>query len=297
MALKQNTMTHEDGHIRIRINNQKDREGIHELFTAMGCYMHAIEDFNRLVINSVEPDANYKFKLSGVENGSLISKMTSVLKNIGGRFEKLVDSTAMNEVSALTKSVTEVNEPRDVTDLAKTLERKIAEELGLEGEIEPYIDPIKLAEILMLISNGNENLYEGETVEIGNYGNVIPINTKFRSKVPASKMTLTKKEPYRGYDNVKVIRPCNFGGSLWDLKSTVTKDSYSAHFHKECDWLSRYQNGEIPVVTAKHTLTIRVEYDKYITGKTHVVKNAIIKSVEVNEDPDGKQSEMFGELD
>ncbi len=297
MSAKQNTMTCEDGQIRIRINNQKDREDVHELFTAMGCYMHAIEDFNRLVINSVEPDANYKFKLSGVENGSLISRVSSVLKNIGDRFGDLVDSAAMNEVSVLTKSVDEVNEPRDIEDLARTLEKKIAEELNLGDDVIPYIDPVKLAEILMLISQGNENLYEGETVEIGNYGNVIPINTKFRSKVPASKMALTKKEPYKGYDNVKVIRPCNFGGSMWDLKSTVTNDSYSAHFHKKCDWLTRYQNGEFPAVTAKHTLKILVEYDKYITGKKHVIKNAIIKSVEINEDPDGEQGEMFADLE
>lgn len=297
MPDKQNTMTSKDDNVYIRIDNKKNREDVHELFTAMGCYMHAIEDFNRLIIHSVEPNASYKFGLKGVEDGSIISKVSSVMQNIAGRVSGLIDAAAMREVSSLTQSSNEIRDPKDVEDLARTLENKIAEELNLDDSTTPFIDPVKLADILMLISEGNEKLWDGEKVEIGNYGNVIPINTKFRSKVPASKMILTGKEPYKGYDNVKVIRPCNFGDAMWDLKSTVTNDSYSARFHKDCDWLSRYQSGEFPTVTAKHTLKIQVEYDKYITGKNHVIKNAMIKSVEVNEDPYGEQSEMFSGSD
>ncbi|MCV5755300.1 hypothetical protein OFN51_41510, partial [Escherichia coli] len=77
----------------------------------------------------------------------------------------------------------------------------------------------------------------------------------------------TKKEPYRGIDEVKVIRPCNFGRSQWEVKSTITGDTYSANFDLKCDWLERYQSGKIPVVTAKHTLRIVVSYDKYIVDK------------------------------
>ncbi|NRB65457.1 MAG: hypothetical protein HRU40_20970 [Saprospiraceae bacterium] len=290
-------MTNDDGFVRIRINNQKDRDNIHELFTAMGCYINAVEEFNRLVINSVDADATFHYKLNGVEDGSIISKVTSVFNYIGGHFTNMVDSVALNEVSALTDTEIEITKPHEVYVLAKRLSEKIAELLVSDQLVKPYIDPVKLAKILMLISNGNEYLFEDETVELGNYGNVISINTKFRSTVPASKMTLTKKIPYKGTDKVKVIRPCNFGTSKWDLKSIVTGDSYSANFDKDCDWLIQYQNGEFSTVTARHTLIISVEYEKYVTGKDFIIKNAIIKNVKVIEDDECEQIAVFENLE
>ncbi len=294
MKSKSNTMMTDDGHIRIRIDNQKNRDSVHEIFSAMGCYMHAIEEFNRLVVHSIEPNTVYQMKLDGVEEGSVISKLISTtFSNLTIKAARAIDFTAVKEVGALIESTPEVNEPKDINSIAKGLEATLAKELGVNSGIEPYIDPLKLAEVLMLISDGNELLLDDERVEISNYGNVIPINKSFRSKVTQAKMALTKKEPYRGYDHIKVIRPCNVGTSMWDLKSIVTNDSYSASFHKDCNWLTRYQNGEIPVVTARHTLKVLISYDKYTTGKKSVIKNAIIESVIVNEDPSGEQNEMF----
>ncbi|MEZ8472174.1 hypothetical protein AB6D20_010055 [Vibrio splendidus] len=146
-----------------------------------------------------------------------------------------------------------------------------------------------MAEILELITNGNKSLCEGESVEVHQGGNVIKLNTHFKSTVPVSKMGLTKKQPYRGFDKVKVIRPCNFGRSQWEVKSILTGDAYNIHFHKNCDWLQQYQDGKIPVVTAKDTLKIKVSYDKYVIDKKNVIKNAVVETVTVNKDPDGEQ--------
>jgi hypothetical protein len=292
-----NAMVNDDGLIRIRINNQVDRVNTHELFTAMGCYMNAVEEFNRLVINSVEIDATFQYKFSGVEDGSIISKVKSAFNCVGKHFKDAVDSVALDEVCELIDTDTEVSEPEDVFLLANQLSDKISTLLISEGITQPYIDPVKLAKILMLISNGNECLLPSETVELGNHGKVISINTKFRSKVHSSKMLITKKVSFNGTDKVKVIRPCNFGNSKWDLKSILTEDSYSSHFHKDCDWLTRYQNGDFSTVTAKDTLIISVTYDKYVTGKDHVIKNSIIKDVEVLKGNNDEQFVMTENVD
>ncbi|EGQ9884667.1 TPA: hypothetical protein NKQ43_005221 [Vibrio parahaemolyticus] len=282
-----------DGNIRIKIWNNPERHDAHEIFTAMGCYVNAMEQFNKLVLQSVYPDSDFRYTFSSVENGSFSSVLSRIFVNVKDKFENLIDDGSDHELSDILIKNPEINDPKEVHLLAESIEERIADVFDIEG-YSPYIDPVKLAEILKLISEGNENLEEGERVDvIINKDNVVPINTKFRSKVPVSKMAVTKVVPYRGPDEVKVIRPCNFGRYQWELKSKLTKDTYKAHFDKDCDWLNQYQNGEIPVVTARHTLKIKVEYDKHMTGKSYEIKNAIIKNVTVETDlVDGEQIQL-----
>jgi len=282
-----------DGNIRIKIWNSPERRDAHEIFTAMGWYGNAMEQFNKLVLQSVYPDSDFRYTFSSVENGSFSSVLSRIFVNVKDKFENLIDDGSDHELSDILIKNPEINDPKEVHLLAESIEERIADVFDIEG-YSPYIDPVKLAEILKLISEGNENLEEGERVDvIINKDNVVPINTKFRSKVPVSKMAVTKVVPYRGPDEVKVIRPCNFGRYQWELKSKLTKDTYKAHFDKDCDWLNQYQNGEIPVVTARHTLKIKVEYDKHMTGKSYEIKNAIIKNVTVETDlVDGEQIQL-----
>lgn len=282
-----------DGNIRIKIWNNAQRHDAYEIFIAMGCYVNAMEQFHKLVLQSVYPDSDFRYTFSSVENGSFSSVLSRMFINCKDMFEKKIDASSDGELSDILIKKPEITDPKEIHQLAESMENRIAVLFCIEG-YSPYIDPIKLAEILKLISDGNENLEEGERVDvIINENNVVPINTKFRSTVPASKMVLTKIIPYRGSDEVKVIRPCNFGRYQWELKSKLTKDTYKAHFHKDCDWLQLYQNGDIPVVTARHTLKIKVEYDKYMTGKSYEIKNAIIRSVKVEMDlVEGEQIEL-----
>jgi len=297
MKVKPNTMHKEDGLIRVRVVNQKNRENTYELFNAMGGYMQAIEEFNRLILHSIKADGHYHFQLSGVEDGSLITRVKSFLRNAGDDLEKTIDRVAMEEICALTNTSKEIRTPQQIRDLGATIESNVNNKLNDTSRIEPYIDLVKLSKVCTLVSEANKKLLSSEKVEISSHGNVIPINTKFRSTVKESDLQAIVKHPYRGYDKVKVIRPCNFGVSLWELKSIMTGDAYNAHFDDECDWLDRYQNGEFPAVTAKQTLKIFVEYEKHITGKKHLIKNAIIKSVEVHEEPDAIQNKIFDDMD
>jgi hypothetical protein len=281
-----------DSDIRIRIHNKEDRENPYELFTAMGCYMYAVENFNRLIITAIAPDSGYRLRLEGVENGSIISKTKGVLSNVGNFFNQMVESQAIKEVAQLTHSNSEISEPKQVRELADNISKHIMESGQITDGSIPYVDPVLLAEVLTSISEGNKLLFTGESVEINNNGNVIPINTKFRSNVPASKMSEAESNHYRGNDTIKVVRPCNFGDSQWDIKSTITGDSYKVKFHKSCNWLKRYQNGEFPSITAKHTLSILVEYNKLIIGKNYTIRDAVIEKVSMSEDPSGEQIEF-----
>lgn len=218
--------------------------------------------------------------------------LKSGVPHISNAFAGAVHATAIKEIEAVLKSNSEISTPKQIHDLSHTLEDQIRTNASIASDVHPYVDPVKLAEVLELITRGNELLYEGERVEVHEGSNVVSFNTGFRSKIRASKMGLTKKESYRGIDEVKVIRPCNFGRSQWEVKSTITGDTYCAHFDVKCDWLERYQSGKIPVVTAKHTLRIVVSYDKYIVDKKNIIKNAVISSVTVNTDPDGEQTTM-----
>ncbi|EPN5230865.1 hypothetical protein JG663_17640 [Vibrio cholerae] len=281
-----------DNNIRIRVVNQKERQDPYELFNAMGCYMEAIQKFNTLVLHSVDPSIEYSFKFQKVEYSSIVSVVKEWSSHISNAFAGAVHATAIKEIEAVLKSNSEISTPKQIHDLSHTLEDQIRTNASIASDVHPYVDPVKLAEVLELITRGNELLYEGERVEVHEGSNVVSFNTGFRSKIRASKMGLTKKESYRGIDEVKVIRPCNFGRSQWEVKSTITGDTYCAHFDVKCDWLERYQSGKIPVVTAKHTLRIVVSYDKYIVDKKNIIKNAVISSVTVNTDPDGEQTTM-----
>lgn len=292
MNTQQSALEINDNDIRIRVVNQKERQDPYELFNAMGCYMEAIQKFNALVLHSIEPSVEYSFKFKKVEYSSIVSVVKEWSSSISNAFNGAIHSTAIKEIDAVLKTNNEINSPKQIHDLSHRLEDEISANTSIASDVHPYIDPVKLAEVLELITHGNELLYEGESVEVHNKGNVVSLNTSFRSKVRASKMGLTKKQPYRGIDEVKVIRPCNFGRSQWEVRSTLTDDTYCAHFDSKCDWLERYQTGKIPVVTAKHTLRIVVSYDKYIVEKKSIIKNAIISSVTVNTDPDGEQTSM-----
>ncbi|PTO86524.1 hypothetical protein CWN98_13435 [Vibrio splendidus] len=283
-----NIHDYDDGNIRIKISNKPNRSDAHEIFLAMAGYVCAVEEFNRIITQAIDPDSDVKFTFSKVENASVGSALKRVFLKVKDGFEQYIESGSDRDIHDLGLLLEEnpvVTEPKEVHSLATRLEDQIVDTFDLQSH-RPYVDPVKLAKVLHTISGANECLQEDETVDIiVNSNNVVPINTKFRSQISESQMSVTKIIPYEGPDEVKVIRPCNFGRSRWELKSKLTKDAYKAHFDPQCAFLEQYQNGEIPVITARHTLKIRVTYDKYMTGSSYDIKNAIIKSVTVDTDP------------
>lgn len=279
--------------LRIRIINQADRDNPFELFNAMGAYMEALQKFNTLILHSVEPNIEYNFKFEKVEYSSLVSVVKEWSSRLPSWFNGYIHKCAAKELEILMSNDRQIDSPREIFDMAHSLETRIKKTVSLQGIKEPYIDPIKLAEVLERLSAANEDLMDGESVEVYSGTNVFKLNSKFKSNVKASKLGLEKQVNYNGYDNVKVIRPCNFGRAQWEVKSTSTNDTYYIKFSEDCDWLERYQSGKIGVVTAKHTLRIKVSYVKYtLHDKKTVIKDAVVSSVSINEDPDSSQTKF-----
>ncbi|MCV5886322.1 hypothetical protein OFN71_24135, partial [Escherichia coli] len=148
-----------DDDIRIRVVNQKERQDPYELFNAMGCYMEAIQKFNTLVVHSVDPSVEYSFRFQKVEYSSIVSVVKEWSSSISSAFTGAVHTTAIKEIEAVLKSSSEISTPKQIHDLSHTLEDQIRANASIASDVYPHVDPVKLAEVLELITHGNELLY------------------------------------------------------------------------------------------------------------------------------------------
>ena len=261
--------------IGIKINFLKERDNPEQIFTAMAHYISAYKKYGELLAEATGYDFKHELILKDIKTGSIKAILSSISNGFSSFFEKQT-SDFINDLIG----EDEIISPKQVNDLAEKQEKRIEQE---NLNISPHINRISLAKILKELSAANEMLYPQEEAEIENItgmgSNVVRLNTSMRFLGdPDTMFDEYSPMQYRGKDCLDIIKPVNFGDAQWQVRSRTTHKTFMATIgHK--DWLKKYQNGEIPIITAKHCMLVEIYYELDKKKKKAPIKKAIITKI------------------
>ncbi|WP_409075042.1 hypothetical protein ACF2G4_14555 [Pantoea sp. C3] len=272
--------------VGIKIDYLKNRDNPEQVFSAMALYISAYKQYGQLIAQASNDNIEYELRLQDIEKGSIKALLGSIGNGFGSFITKM-SSDLMNDLV----EIEEIILPEQVDDLAKKQERRMEENTG---NISFYINRVEFAKVLKNLSAANELLYKDEKAEIEsinpNDNNIVHINTRMRFLGdPDTMFNIKNPMFYHGRDCLDIIKPVNFGDSQWQVRSRTTNRTFMASImHKE--WLRAYQNGEIPLITARYCMIAKIYYEVDQKNKKSPVKNALIvevlKVVPSNEDQD-----------
>ncbi|AUY23585.1 hypothetical protein [Mixta calida] len=261
--------------VGIKIDYEKNRNNPEQIFSAMALYISAYKKYGNLIAKEVGSELNYNLCLQDIEKSSIKALLGSIsnsfnsliTKQSNGLFEDLIDEE-------------DILSPDQVDDLARKQESKMEK---ATGDISFYIDRVEFAKILQEISAANEMLYRDEKAEIETFGNsnnnIIRLNTRMRFfGDPETMFDEHKLISYRGRDSLDIIKPVNFGDSQWQVRSRTTHKTFMATIGDK-QWLKLYQNGEIPIITAKYCMLVDMYCELDKKNKKTIIKKAIIIKV------------------
>lgn len=272
--------------VGIKIDYKKNRDNPEQIFSAMALYISAYKRYGQLLAEASDDKIEYELRLQDIQRGSI----KALLGCLGNGFNSLIIKMSSELINDLTDE-DEIISPEQVDNLANKQEARIEKDIG---NISFYINRVEFARILRDLSSANELLYYDEKAEIENNNpdenNIVHINTRMRFLGDPDTM-FNKNHPliYRGRDSLDIIKPVNFGDSQWQVRSRTTNRTFMASImHKE--WLRAYQNGEIPLITARYCMIAEIYYEADKKNKKCPIKNAVIikvfKLVPSSEDQD-----------
>ncbi len=261
--------------VGIKIDYKKNRNDPEQIFSAMALYISAYKKYGKLLAGEVESGVEYKLFLQDIQKGSIKALLGSLSNGLSSLITK-----QSNELFEDLIDEEHIVSPEQVNNLAHKQEVKMEK---INGDISFYIDRIEFAKVLQEISAANEMLYRDEKAEIETFSNtnsnIIRLNTKMRFfGDPETMFDKHKHFPYRGRDSLDIIKPVNFGDSQWQVRSRTTHKTFMATIGDK-EWLRSYQNGEIPIITAKYCMLVDIYCELDKQGKKAHIKKAIITKV------------------
>jgi hypothetical protein len=271
--------------LAIKIDYLDERLNPSEIFEAMAIYVNAYRDLGQLLTNSIGVNVDFEFKLSGIEKGSIISRLTTMSSKVEGVFE----TSIFNSAHTLFENLTEISETEtedDVEKLAVIVESSLAEH-DTGSLLDPHIDRKNLATVLNKFSDAHKKLKTEESVVFTSSGidlnNECNVNVTWRFTGELSSMFIGETISHKIPDKVYVQVGVNEGLKAWTFKSITLKESFTARIICK-DWLERYQSGLIQAIGPKDVLEVELSYDVYTPpdgkGKP-MIRNA--KVIKVND--------------
>ncbi|WP_020480903.1 hypothetical protein [Vibrio harveyi] len=255
--------------ITLRLEHVSMRNQPEEMLLSLYGYTKAYRQFVELVGEQVEPDSLAVFQLDCVEKGSV------KLKNKVGYKPNLIDFIGMQLFKLLHNDVSDENFEEKAVELEKDtadfIEKSEASQPCFDGvRREPYFDRVTLAEVMQGMSDSGKLLMPKEHFEIvtpseGDETNVVKFSRSFRSTVSISELKKVKPEKHDGEDTIIALRPCNVGTSSWYVQSVITKRKFYVRI-TDVDWLTRYQQGKMPVVRANDLINVNLKCDVVATN-------------------------------
>ncbi|WP_434747231.1 hypothetical protein [Pantoea sp. Lu_F5_004] len=261
--------------VGIKIDYEKNRNNPEQIFSAMALYISAYKKYCNLIAKEAGSELNYNLCLKDIEKGSI----KALLGSISSCFHSLITKQSNGLFEDLTDE-DDIISPNQVDSLARKQENKMEK---INGDISFYIDRVEFAKILQEISAANEMLYRDERAEIETFGNsgnnIILLNTKMRFfGDPETMFDEHNIMSYRGRDSLDIIKPVNFGDSQWQVRSRTTHKTFMATIGDK-EWLKLYQNGEIPIITAKYCMLVDMYCELDKKNKKPIIKKALIIKV------------------
>lgn len=114
--------------LSIKLDYLDDRQNPAEIFEAMAGYINAYRDFGQLLSGSVGFNTDFEFQLSGIEEGSILSKLSA----LSGRIDQVFEAAFYNSGNDLFDELTNVDiteSEEQVEELAAGLETSLVENL------------------------------------------------------------------------------------------------------------------------------------------------------------------------
>lgn len=272
-----------ESELAIKIDYLKNRTNPSEVFEAMALYIDVYRDFGQLLTNSVGIKADFKFQLSDIEKGSILSKLSVVSDLLDRNFKNATFSCGIKLFEKLA-DIEKIEEESEVESLAVVLEEAFANRLQ-DQIVDPHIDRQNLADMLSKLSSANQKTMPGENVYVISADEkskkLASINTRWRFTGDPKKMFMGKTQSHEIKDNLYVPVTVNEGNSIWTFKSLSLDKRFKGRIvHKE--WLKEYQGGLIQPIGPNDVLEADLTYDLYTPpqgkGKPQI-RNAKIKKV------------------
>lgn len=292
--LKINNCAEDTRSLVLRFDISPNRTGVQaEVLRSVANYAQALEIFNRMIVEAVDPRAIYALNFNKVSEGSVKNHLKEFYQN-----HLLPRINGDHFISKITADRT-IDSREKLDEVKNLLEKTIEDETHEQCDI-----PIEqLTQVFELLSEANESTYNDESIELTEYltdedeandraTNIITFDRNFRSTVKVKDVEKETVFYHDTTDTVKVIKLCNFGTGQWTFKSLKNNDTYSATI-EHAAWLHSYQIGEIPAINALHTLTVESYYEKHCTSsKTTIKCGKIRKVISIEEDDNFEQIEI-----
>jgi hypothetical protein len=266
-----------DSDLELKYEYLPNRPNPAAVFDTMARYVKGYNELGDLLADAVGERDAFTFQLVGVQSGSIIGKFGAAKNCIQSVIVEAIFNSGVRLHEQLT--FTEETSTREqVEKLAKTVEGYLANSVI----ISPHIDRKKFAEVLQSFSSANENVYNGESLEVKSGSGVTEarsrINTAWRFTGDPKEMFANKTEHFEGELKLTVKVQVNQGGQVWTFTSVKNGNTFSAKIMNE-RWLEDYQEVKIAPISAKDVITAIVKYDIYDSHSGKEIKNAKILDV------------------
>ncbi len=250
----------EDGFFEIRLDYKASTGSADRVFLVMAEYVSAFEELVHVVGHSIDPEADFSYQLSSVEQGSIkgILNCVSAVKSFSTALSKIPENIANSMVD-----LDEIDSEKDIETLAIQLEEKVKNSIDIEFPNELNINRLSLAEGVKKLVNASDRLVDGETIDLkSSRGNVVYLNTKVRFDKEPSSLFIEIHKEVKTTETLLIKKPAFFGDAMWDFRSIERNKSFSAPVTDE-QWLKRFQNRELAHIDPGDAIIALVSYDAH----------------------------------
>ncbi|AFT74730.1 hypothetical protein AMEC673_10180 [Alteromonas macleodii str. 'English Channel 673'] len=250
----------ENGLFEVRLDYKPATGSADRVFLAMAEYVSAFEELVHVVGHSIDPEADFSYQLSAVEQGSIkaVINCASILKCFSKTLCKIPEYIAGSMVE-----LDEIDSEEDIDDIATHVEDEVKKSIDIKFPNELNINRLRLAEGVKKLVNASIHLIDGETVDLkSGSNNLVFLNTKVRfDKDPSSLFNEILRE-VKKTETLLIKKPVFFGDAMWDFKSIERSKSFSAPILDE-PWLKRYQNRELAHIDPGDAIIALVSYEAH----------------------------------
>lgn len=250
----------ENGMFEIRLDYKPAEGGADRVFLVMAEYINAFEDLVRSIGHCIDPEADFSYQLSAVEQGSIkgVLNCVSALKSFSKALSKIPEHIAGSMVEMV-----EIDSEKDIEYLATQVEDKVKESISIKFPNELNINRLRLAEGVKKLVDASERLVDGETIDLKTNGsNVVYLNTKVRFDKEPNSLFIEILKKVKTTETLLIKKPVFFGDAMWDFKSIERRKSFSAPL-MDGEWLKQFQNRELAHIDPGDAIIALVSYEAH----------------------------------
>lgn len=273
-----------DSNFELKYEFLPNRSNPAGVFDTMARYVQGYSELGKLLADSVGVGEEFELQLLSVSEGSILGAFSAAKGRIQEAIANLIFDSGVKLHSSL-QSQDETATREQVEELAENLELNMGSAMTGAILTRPHIDRRRFANVLQTFSAANENVFDGESLEIrSSYGKrktSSQINTRWRFTGNPKEMFDGFVRHFKGALQLYVKVQVNQGAQVWTFKGVKNEVVFPAKVIDE-KWLDDYQNVRVAPISPKDVLTAEVEYDIFDNGTGQEIKNArIVKVTEI----------------